>query len=108
MAGAPFYIESDSVRNHYQLRLLNKRNQSATFEVSLDGAPAGYALSGAGQEFTIEPHGEVTRPTILTATKEGYQGPVELSLLIEGQPGNVILKHKIRFVGPHPDSLKQP
>ncbi|MDF1812806.1 MAG: cytochrome c oxidase accessory protein CcoG [Verrucomicrobiales bacterium] len=108
MAGAPFYIDSESVRNHYQLRLLNKRNQPATFEMSLENPPAGYSLSGAGQVITIEPHKGVTRPTILKATAEGYKGPTELTLAIKGQPGDITLRHKIRFVGPHPDSLKTP
>jgi len=106
MAGAPFYVDNESVRNHYQLRLLNKRNQAATFQVSLDSPPAGYSLSEAGHPFMIEPHSEISRPSIIKVARGSYKGPVELVLLIEAQPGDVRMYHKIRFTGPHPHSLK--
>ena len=106
MAGPAFYVDGPIVRNHYQVHLLNKRNQPATFTLSLEGAPEGYDLSGAGQTFTIEAHAEVTRPAVISAAAEAYTGPSEMTLRVDADPGAVELKNKIRFVGPHPDSLK--
>lgn len=106
MMGAPFYVDDSSVRNNYQLRLLNKRNQPATFNIQLDQPPAGYSISGTDQTFTIEAHGEVSRPAILTVPKQSYRGPTELVVLIKADPGNVKIKHKIRFAGPNPNSFK--
>jgi cytochrome c oxidase accessory protein FixG len=104
--GRPFDVTAEHVVNRYQLRLLNKRNQPATFTISLQNAPAGYSLSGSGQEFSIPAHGEITQPAILLIEKEHYTGPTEFTVEILGNPGEVTLLHKIRFIGPNPGSLK--
>lgn len=104
--GAPFFVDETSVRNNYQLRLINKRNQPATFTITLRDAPEGYELSGAGQVIQVETHGEVTRPAIVLVPRESYTGPVEITFLVTGQPGDITLTHTVRFIGPNPGSLR--
>jgi len=104
--GRPFDVTAEHVVNRYQLRLLNKRNQPATFTISLQDAPTGYSLSGSGHEFSIPAQGEITQPAILLIEKEHYTGPTEFTVEILGNPGEVTLLHKLRFIGPHPGSLK--
>ena len=94
------------VRNIYQLRLLNKRNQAATFTIELGPeTPQGFTLSAAGQEFEIEALGEQTRPCVIFSTLESYAGPTNLTLLITGKPGDVKIEQKVRFLGPDPELL---
>ncbi len=106
MRGQPFFAAGNTVRNHYQVRFHNKRNQPATFSTRLVDAPEGYTLSGAGQPITVPPLGELLRPAIVVVTDEHYAGPVELTLEVTGQPGNVVITHKGRFLGPDPKSLQ--
>lgn len=107
MMGPPFYVDGSTVRNNYQLRLANKRNQSATFEILLEEAPEGYELSGAGQIIELPEHGEVTRPAIILVPHEHYKGPCEITIKVMGQPGDIEMTHTVRFVGPNPSSLKK-
>ncbi len=106
MAGPPFFFDGTSVRNNYQLRLINKRNQEATFVATIKEAPEGFELSGAGQELKVKANGQITRPTIIFAPYEHYDGPCEVTLEVTGQPGDVVFRHTIDFVGPNPSSLK--
>ncbi len=108
MAGPPFYIDGAAVRNNYQLRLANKRNQSATIEFNLTEAPEGYELSGAGQIIELPAHGDVTRPAVIMVPYEFYKGPCEVTVEVIGQPGDVKITQTIRFVGPNPASLHKP
>lgn len=108
MAGPPFYSDGSSVRNHYQLRLLNKRNQAATFQINLSDPPEGYQLSGAEQLIKVAAREEITRPTILLVPYENYEGPCELNLQIVGQPDDIKINHTLKFSGPNPANLRKP
>ena len=107
MTGMPFYLDDTSVRNNYQLRMINKRNQPATFEVTLIDAPKGFELGGGGQTLTVEARKEASRPAIVLVAKEKYTGPCEITILVTGQPGDVAIKHKVKFVGPNPEALRK-
>ncbi|BCX50053.1 cytochrome c oxidase accessory protein CcoG [Haloferula helveola] len=105
MRGAPFYSDTAAVRNHYQLRFLNQRNQPVTFTTDLAFAPQGFTLSGAGQEITVAPLGEVTRPLIVIAPAASYTGKTEITFSIHAEPGDVEIRHATLFLGPNPESL---
>ena len=100
MRGAPFYADATAVRNHYQVRIHNKRNQAGSFTLHLAGAPAGFTLSGADTAVEIPARGEITRPAIVIAPAGSYRGATDLTLEARLEPGGVVLRHKIRFLGP--------
>ena len=106
MRGAPFFVDPTVVRNHYQLRLLNKRNQPVTFTVSLENPPAGFTLSGIGEPLTLAAHAEASRPMIVINDRIRYTGPAELTLKIQAQPGDATITQKIKFLGPNPNQTK--
>lgn len=107
MAGPPYLVDGSAVRNNYQLLLANKRNQPASFVVTLVDAPEGYELSGTRQTIDLPARGDLTRPTILMVPHEFYHGPCDLTLKVIGQPGDVEITNTVRFVGPNPASLKK-
>ncbi|MEP2776720.1 MAG: cytochrome c oxidase accessory protein CcoG [Luteolibacter sp.] len=107
MRGAPFYVDPTVVRNHYRLRLLNKRNQPVIFKISLENAPAGFTLSGLGDSLTLGALDEASRPMIIINDREHYSGPTELTLKITAEPGNATVTQDIKFLGPNPNQLKQ-
>lgn len=107
MAGPPFLVDATTVRNNYQFLIANKRNQPASFVITLDNPPEGYELNGAGQTIDLPAHGDVTRPTILIVPHEFYKGPCDITVKVIGQPGDIEISHTVRFVGPNPASLRK-
>lgn len=103
MRGAPFYVDPTVVRNHYQIRLQNKRNQPVEFKFSLEDAPVGFTLSGMGDSITLEALAETIRPLVIINDLENYKGPMQLTLKIKAEPGNATIRQKIKFLGPNPN-----
>jgi cytochrome c oxidase accessory protein FixG len=104
MRGQPFYTDTNAVRNHYQVRFYNKRNQPARFTLHLSGAPEGYSLSGADTPIEVPPRGEITRPAIVVAPTAAYRGATDLRIEVHAEPGGVVLRHDMRFLGPEPST----
>lgn len=107
MTGQPFYLDDTTVRNNYQLRMMNKRNQPATFEVKILEAPEGFELTGGNLTIDVEAGKEIFRPAIVLVPHDHYTGPCDITLEVTGQPGDVRIINKIKFVGPNPASLRK-
>lgn len=108
MAGQPFQADASSVRNFYQLRFYNKRNQTATFRVTLVDPPAGFILSGGDQTITVPPQGEITRQFVALVPTSSYRGRSPLTLRLVADPGNVVIEQIVTFLGPNPESFQSP
>ena len=106
MRGQPYYVDGKIVRNHFQMRFLNKRNQTARFTVALDHPPAGFAMTGTEQTVEVPALGEITSPCIVIAPAGSYTGPVDLQFKVTAQPGDVTLTYIVKFLGPNPNALK--
>ncbi|MBB5350298.1 cytochrome c oxidase accessory protein FixG [Haloferula luteola] len=106
MAGQPFQADAISVRNFYELRFLNKRNQEATFAVTLVDPPTGLVLSGGDQQVKVPAQGEITRQFVAISPIDSYQGRATLTLRVTAQPGDVTIDQAVTFLGPSPESLK--
>ena len=100
MRGPAFYADATAIRNHYQIRVHNKRNQTARFTLHLAGAPEGFSLSGADAVVEVPPRGEITRPAIVVIPAHAYRGASDLGLEVRLEPGGIVLRHKLRFLGP--------
>jgi hypothetical protein len=102
MRGAAFFADPSSVRNHYQIRLANKRNQPLEFKVGLVGAPAGFTLSGLGESIQLPANSEISRPLIVVIPMSAYEGPLILTLSVTAEPGSASITQKVEFLGPQP------
>lgn len=102
MRGQPFYADGSAVRNHYQVRFYNKRNQPARFSIRLANAPEGFTLSGADTMVEVPPLGDVTRPAIVVVPTGVYRGTTNLQIEVRSEPGDVTIRHEMRFLGPDP------
>jgi len=105
MRGQPFYTDAGVVRNHFQLRFHNKRNQTARYTLHLSNAPAGYQLIGADESVEVAANGELTRAAIIIAPANVYRGAGDISIELRADPGGVVLRHEMRFLGPDASSL---
>ncbi len=107
MRGPSFYVDPAVVRNHYQLRLFNKRNQPMKFSVSLENPPPGYAITGVGDALNLEALKELARPLVVIVPNDSYQGPRTLTVKIHSQPGNSTVFREVEFLGPNPHLFRQ-
>jgi cytochrome c oxidase accessory protein FixG len=108
MNGPSFYLDPTLVRNHFQLRLFNKRNQAMTFRISLENPPPGYVLTGVTEDLKVPTDTELARPVIVIVPNESYHGPCPLTFKILGQPGDSVIRQQVVFLGPNPNLFKQP
>ena len=107
VGGTGFFSDASSVRNIYKVRVMNKRNQTATVTIRLGKeTPAGYQLSGAEQTFTVNALDEMSRTCVVVAPAADYTGPTDVVLVIHADPGDVTLNKTVRFLGPNPETLK--
>lgn len=105
MRGPLFYNDPSVVRNHFQLRIVNKRNQPMAFTVSLENPPPGYAITGLGEDLTLPALQETARPLVVIVSNESYKGPCSLTLKIQSQPGDSTVRREVEFLGPNPQML---
>ncbi|MEP4078138.1 cytochrome c oxidase accessory protein CcoG [Haloferula sp.] len=105
MAGMPFQADASGVRNFYQLRFYNKRNQPASFTVSLVDPPAGFILSGAGQEIDVTAGEEISRQFVAIAPADSYKGRTSLTFRVVTNPGDVTIDQTVTFIGPNAETL---
>ncbi|MCC5807638.1 MAG: cytochrome c oxidase accessory protein CcoG [Opitutales bacterium] len=102
MTGQPYFLTEEVVRNQLQIRLVNKRNETAAFRVFLEDAPPGMQLAGWGEAMQLEPYEERTRPFILVQPREQYTGRARLDIVVESEDGRNRLRRRAEFVGPDP------
>ncbi len=107
MRGPSFYVDPTVVRNHFQLRLFNKRNQPMSFTVELEGAPAGFTLTGIGDGIMLGALGEAARPLVVIVSKDAYEGPRKLTLKIHSEPGDSTVRREVEFLGPNPHLIHE-
>ena len=109
MAGAPFYSDAQAVRNIYQIRFFNKRNQASVVTIRLGkGTPAGYQLSGEEQSFTVGALGEMARTCVVIAPADAYDGASDIVFEVHANPGDITIAKSVRFLGPSPQAFKSP
>ena len=106
MAGMPFQADAAGVRNFYQLRFYNKRNQPASFTVSLVDPPEGFILSGSAQQIEVAAGEEISRQFVAIAPADAYKGRTSLTLRLTANPGDVTIDQTVTFLGPNADTHK--
>jgi polyferredoxin len=107
MTGTPFFLNGDNVRNQFNLRLINKRNQPATFTVQALSDEKGLTTAGFGDTITLAPMEEIVRPYVLLLPKSEYTGPFPVTLQAQGNPGNFTVSREVEFLGPDPRLLRE-
>jgi cytochrome c oxidase accessory protein FixG len=107
MRGPSFFVDPTVIRNHFQLRTVNKRNQPITFSVSLENAPDGYSITGQTEGLTLRAMQETARPIVVMVPKDSYQGPATLTVKIHAQPGNSTIRREVEFLGPNPNLVRR-
>lgn len=107
MTGAPYIVDSTTVRNQFMVRIVNKRNQRERFQVLLDGAPANLRRSGFESAVEVGPLGEVVQPLILQQDRAAYTGLFHLFVEVQDAAGSFRLRREVEFLGPEARLLRE-
>jgi len=107
MTGAPYFVDSDSVRNQFFIRIVNKRPEPARFVLRLEQAPAGLRQTGLTDAIDIPPLGEIVEPLILQVVRSAYQGPFIVRILLQPGTGGPAMERRVEFLGPDVRLLRE-
>lgn len=107
ITGTPYIIDATSVRNQFLVRIVNKRNETATFTVRVEGAPSSMTQVGFEAPVRLEPLQEIVNPLILRQPRSDYVGPFKVRVQIGDAAGTFRLEREVEFVGPEARLLQQ-
>ena len=110
MQGAPYYLDAESVRNQFLVRLVNKRDVEATFIVSVENLsdPAAAPLvTGFEAPVTLAPLAEAVRPAVVRVSRTAYEGGFKLRFTARPVSGGFELVRDAEFSGPNAILLRE-
>ena len=109
MPGAPFYVTDSYIRNQYQVRLVNKSTGILAFDVDVASEDFAFPVetSGFDNSAQLDSMAEHNGTFIVQVPRDAYAGPFRLTILIEGEPGEIRLEREVEFLGPDPTLLNQ-
>jgi cytochrome c oxidase accessory protein FixG len=107
MGGRPYFITMDSVRNQFNLRLINKHDAPLSLHFALQGAPVGLQLVGTSSTVVLPPNEETVLPMVLQEDRVGYTGPAKVTLVVTGTNKSFTLPLRVEFLGPDARLLRE-
>lgn len=107
LAGAPYFVNADGVRNQFLLRLVNKRDTPARFVVTIADAPADLVRTGLDGVVELAPLAEEVRPLVLQMPRAAYAGEFELTVRVSDEAGRFSMEKTVKFVGPDGELMKE-
>jgi len=100
MTGTPYYVTETSVRNHFQLRIVNKQHETVRFRLVLKDAPAGAVLPGSEAVRELAAMEEELIAAPVEVSRGDYAGPFSFRVALERENGKPIATVPGSFIGP--------
>ncbi len=107
MGGAAYFVDRDSVRNQFLVRVLNKRADTATFTLAIEGAQAGARHSGFDAPVAVAAMAEQMTPLVLVIDRKHYTGPFMFNVHVRDEAGRFNITREVEFLGPDPQLLQE-
>ncbi len=100
LPGAPYFVQGESVRNQFLLRIFNKLPSPGLFRIELDGPrPEGMELQGATGE-QVPGWGEAKVTLVATAPIAQLHRQTTVQLLVKDEAGAVLARKPLTLIGP--------
>jgi cytochrome c oxidase accessory protein FixG len=100
MIGAPYYMDGETVRNQFLVRLVNKRSEKVTLNLSVRGLPAAATVRGLETPVEIAPMGEEVRPLIVQLPRDQSVLAFTFEVGASDSVGSFRLSRAMEFLGP--------
>jgi cytochrome c oxidase accessory protein FixG len=97
LAGVPYVLEGERVRNQFEVHLVNKAPQASDFALRVRG-PDGLDVQLATPTVHVESLEQTRVPLVLSLPRERAKGRIDLDLIVTS--GGVDKHAAIPFVGP--------
>jgi len=107
LGGAAYFVDRDSVRNQFLVRVLNKSTAPAAFTVAVEQLARGVVVAGAGAPLSVEPMGERVQPLVLTASRGDYPGSFHFKVRVRDSTGRFDVSRAVEFLGPDARLLEE-
>ena len=96
--GFPYFVMGGTIRNQFTLRLQNKQNKPAHFDVRLANELPGIRISGVEGGLDVPALGQQSRSVVVELGEEHYKGPFPVKLRVSGDGFSTI--KSVPFLGP--------
>lgn len=106
ITGAPYFVDTDVVRNQFLVRLINKGSVPNDFIISVL-APVPVEQSGLVETLTVNSMGEEVRPLILRVPRDTYEGPFTFTLIVTDRKNSFEITREVEFLGPDAYLLRE-
>ncbi|MEM9281066.1 MAG: 4Fe-4S dicluster domain-containing protein [Verrucomicrobiota bacterium] len=100
MAGQPYYLDEDSVRNQFRVNFVTKKSEPVEYQISVSGLSEGAIAMGLDEPVILMPGEKTTRTLIIQVPKNAYQGEFKATIKAEVSPGDFTLSSSVDFIGP--------
>jgi len=100
LGGPPYYMDDTYIRNQYMVRVSNRRNEPAYFELDAGQVDPGIQINGVGEKFLIDGNGDVVKALIVLVPKESYRGKFSINLSVLDESGNQLTQRELEILGP--------
>ncbi|MBE2283966.1 MAG: cytochrome c oxidase accessory protein CcoG [Prosthecobacter sp.] len=103
MGGASFYVDNGIIRNQFQLRVINKRNDSSTYTIELIGeVPPSLQVIGEDQTLTLKPMAEELKTLVVTLPQADYKRPIKFRVKVsDAARGDSMETRVMEYLGPN-------
>lgn len=102
MVGAPFYVANGTLRNQFLVRVINKRNSPASYQLKLVGPmPPQLSITGLTETLTLGPLGEEQKTLVLSLPEASFTQPFKLQVQVtDTTRGDTVTTRVMEFLGP--------
>ena len=100
MTGAPYYQQDGNIRNHFQVRVINKTAEPASFSITVTGNPEALVVQTPESPLRLEPREERVTPVFLHLSNSEYRGSFPVEIRIEKESGSETVTKAVTFLGP--------
>ncbi len=105
MTGAPYFVDQDTVRNQYMVRIINKGDSDRTYRLDVEAPGESVAIRGTEDGITVAPMEEAVRPVVVSQSLQTYGGAFPVHIRLLSPEGEALIDREAEFIGPNPELL---
>ncbi len=98
--GIPYTLEAATVRNQFELHVVNKHVEPADFDSSAVNAPEGVSVVLPQPHIHLGSLESLRTPIFVTAERAGYRGPFDLTVTLSDEASGRERALVGHFLGP--------
>lgn len=100
LGGPPYHVDETYVRNQYMMRITNRENNPAHFNLTLEGTSGDTVVNGLEGDILIDGNGDVLKALIVMVPRKSYTGDSKLKLNVRNEQGRIMAERDLEFIGP--------